>query len=206
MSWTIYETNSGKNQSFLKDLEDVLHKAASRGILLYCSGEDKGQYENSERPFPASISSKKIKKVGSAGTYGEKSKFVNIENVDYLLPGEIAISDEQVERGSSAATALASGLAALILWCAEVHQVTQKQTETLARTPNQSQLQVDFDFLKDGRMNALFDALKTPSKLVNIVQILKNARKNTKDKDLAGELVKLCKKTVPQHLWREMSI
>jgi hypothetical protein len=201
MSWTIYETDDGENSNSLLDLKTALQTAAARKILLYCAGQDKGEFEQHQgqgKPYPASCGIDRIKSIGSARTFGGKSEFVNLNNVDYLFPGEIeAVSG--ITTGSSAATALASGFAALVLWCAEAYQAEVKKRAVANKSKDGPVVMEDVDFRQDSRMSDLFDELKTvrdskiPS-LVNIMMLLKEAEKSN---DRAAEtLIKRCKTTV----------
>src|SRR5277367_6377348 len=113
MSWTMYETESGDNVDGIRLLKKSIEDAANEDILLYCACEDQGQVGRGEKPYPANCGTNKIKRVGAAGAYGEISKRVDSNEVDYLFPGEIALKKE-ICTGSSAATALAAGLAAMI--------------------------------------------------------------------------------------------
>lgn len=210
MSWTIYASDDGENSESLKDLVATLGTAASRPILLYCAGQDQGEYEETRgrgKPYPAS-GELRIKRVGSARAYGGVSEFVNPSNVDYLFPGEIeAVAG--VTTGSSAATALASGLAALIMWCAEAYRAEiLERNKVISNKPKDAREETtvpeileDLDFQQSNRMADLFDELKTvrdssKASLVNITGLLKDA-KNSQGKH-AETLVKLCRDKIPQ--------
>ena len=192
MSWTMYETQ--ENKSDLDELVTTINDAAGRGIILFCAGEDRGQLEGNKKPYPASSHTDRIKKIGSAGEYGEKSDFVNEANINYFFPGEIANEQDQ---GSSAATALASGLAAMILWCSELYKM--RAEEKVAKGDGVEF--EDLDFRVKDRMNLLFDALKTPTnKFVNFTDLL-NEAKGEDDPVLA--LLRKCKRKVPENLFSE---
>ncbi len=116
MSWTIYQTQSGGDDDGLLKLKKAIEHAGSKNIIMFCASEDSG-YSSYRKPYPATgCDLRFMKRVGSAGVYGERSDYVNPDQVDYLFPGEIA-TQHQGCSGSSAATALAAGLAGLILWC-----------------------------------------------------------------------------------------
>lgn len=192
MSWTMYETSENKKD--LDELAKTINDAAGQGIILFCAGEDRGQLEGNKKPYPAASDTKRIKRIGSAGEYGEKSDFVNEANVDYLFPGEIATEQDQ---GSSAATALASGLAAMILWCSELYRVREDEKATKG---DGTELE-DLDFGVKERMISLFEALQTPTnKFVNITDILNEAKA---DADPALLLLRKCKRKVPENLYSE---
>lgn len=115
MSWTIELTDN--NQKEIKMLETQIREAASKGIIMFCSGRDEAWNESSKISRPAACDPK-VYRVGSSDPYGNMSIWVNPDSVDYLLPGEALLPGNK-SRGSSASTALASGLAALIIWCFE---------------------------------------------------------------------------------------
>jgi hypothetical protein len=84
---------------------------------MFCASQD-GGFQAHREPYPAKkCNSKTMKRIGSAGLHGERSAYVDPAEVDYLFPGEIAMSRKKICSGSSASTALAAGLAGLILWC-----------------------------------------------------------------------------------------
>lgn len=102
---------SGKNQDRGGSGNTVLHDFVN---IKFCN----------KKPYPTSCCTKKVKRIGSTRLFGDRSEAVNPESIDYLFPGEkdTALGNEC---GSSAATALASGLAALILWCAEAYRMPE---------------------------------------------------------------------------------
>lgn len=126
------------------------------------------------------------------------------------------MSSEKICTGSSASTALAAGLAGLILWCCalqEKRRIISERPKTLTeaqdtmkephspkppqRVPSTLDLppqpQAGYvDFQKHARMYGLFDSLRssTENPLVNIASILHSA---TGHNDPAGELVRRCK-------------
>lgn len=106
-------------------------------------------------PHYGSSDTRRLKHIGASTEFGERASYISAKDgsFDYLFPGEIVTSHSNETSGSSAVTAFASGLAALILWYAEACRVE----ETQARKTNSPE---DFNFQKDGRMNIFFDALK----------------------------------------------
>lgn len=114
MSWSLISTRENENQIALLDAK--VQKAARNNIIMYCAAADKGLYEHGQNLFPKKADTHHIKAVGSANERGLASTFLDPDQVDYLFPGE-EIEELGHGRGSSAATALAAGFAALILWC-----------------------------------------------------------------------------------------
>lgn len=153
MSWTIEITE--KNETQIEVFEAQVRRAASRDIIMFCSGRVEAWNESSKSSYPAGSDTKKVYRVGSSDPYGNMSTWVNAGNVDYLLPGEALFPGDKL-RGSSASTALASGLAALITWCFEA---TGSGTDVVKKP--------------DG-MKKLFDSMVKGNKYLNILYFLDN--------------------------------
>ena len=133
MSWTITELpnveNLGpKDRVALGDLEAAISEASKANIVMFCSASDEGPVQTPS--YPSKVT-KRIFRIGAADSYGFVTKAVGDDNdVDFILPGKLveeetdyddrATRDTQYWTGSSVATALASGLAALILYCAQI--------------------------------------------------------------------------------------
>lgn len=127
MSWSIKA--SGQNKDDIAKFKQQIDLAHTAGIILFCSSSDEGRHISRDEVLPGSSDSVKI--VGSCDSHGSASGFVNEKNVHYLFPGEhLSImkshfkgkkkrrdNEATLDQGSSASTALAAGLAALILWC-----------------------------------------------------------------------------------------
>ncbi|CZS79655.1 unnamed protein product [Fusarium graminearum] len=183
-------------------------------------------YETDELSFPQKSDTKKLIIVGSANENGDKSAFVNENSFNYLFPGEIVIPEILTEhdKGSSVATAVAAGMAAMILWCAEYHAKTQESqgNKTLpsnpATTPSPGlaipeafgaglRTTPEWDFRRDGRMIALFDALKPDNdKFVDITSMINSVMASIDefhDTDLENQkscieaFVSICKGNLP---------
>ena len=124
MSWSlVHKDGSDKlpsNSEQIRLLDDQIKEAARQGIIMYCAAADEGLYGSSKELYPKQSDTEHIKAVGSAQEFGQQSQFVDASQVDYLFPGE-KIEGLRGKKGSSAATAIAAGLAALILWCFEKH-------------------------------------------------------------------------------------
>lgn len=133
MSWTITPpfNETETEQKDRKDLEAAITKASAANILMFCSASDEGAKQLDTLPSKASGS---VFKIGGADANGGLYERVgDIAAVDYTLPGHLVASDAladsarskvQYSSGSSVATALAAGLAALILYCAREYSGT----------------------------------------------------------------------------------
>ena len=125
MSWTI--PGAPENASDIKQLENAIINAANADILMFCSASD--QAGEVDRTFPAACAgTKNIFKIGAAEAPGTPYKYTSENTVDFLFPGHKVVqryehgmmADWKSLTGSSVATALAAGLAALILYCTQV--------------------------------------------------------------------------------------
>lgn len=118
MSWSLIKKK--ENESQMKQIEKLGDKITLAGnaenkIIMFCSASDDGVYGVHKNLYPGNSGTKAIKTIGSSDEHGKPSKFVDESSkLDYLFPGE---GIDELQHGSSAATALAAGLAALILWC-----------------------------------------------------------------------------------------
>lgn len=124
MSWTIEksEENEEKKKALI-DLDDALEEAAKKDILMFCAARDEGLENPKQVPYPAASRTKNIMIIGAAGPSGTISAWVNPNAIHFLFPGIDLRSarpdwmppEMPTVDGSSTATALASGLAALLL-------------------------------------------------------------------------------------------
>ncbi|KAI1377492.1 hypothetical protein F4677DRAFT_458856 [Hypoxylon crocopeplum] len=121
MSWTI-EASSDDDPD-LRHLQDAIKEAYRRGIIMFCSASDQGGSSNL-KCYPGAWSNQDGSyciRIGSSSSSDNASIWVNEEQVDFLLPGEnILIKDSdgtsEYQTGSSYATAVAVGLAGLLLY------------------------------------------------------------------------------------------
>lgn len=127
MSWTIERNDD--NIEDIRNLESAVEAAAKAGILMFCAATDQGVVQN--RSFPAASGTKQLFKIGAADPSGAGWKWVgDPSEVDFFFPGHKLVHDRPGETplekctiklsGSSIATALASGLAALVLYCVQL--------------------------------------------------------------------------------------
>ncbi|KAI1372688.1 hypothetical protein F4677DRAFT_462842 [Hypoxylon crocopeplum] len=155
MSWNIERNRS--NEADIDALASQIKVAANRNIIMYCAAQDKGQLGSSEvEVYPAGSDTTKLKIVGAADATGHPLNIVDTDKVHYLFPGEVILeNDGKTITGSSAATALAAGTAAMILFC---YELGYGKMETIA---------------KPGRMGQLFNGLRSSTKFVDVEPILK---------------------------------
>lgn len=122
MSWTI---GIPENEDLKKDLQDAILDAAKEDILMFCSATDRGPIQ--KMTFPSNATDK-IFTIGAAGASGVVDSWVgDMSAINFTFPGNKVESEEygsplgvNYRTGSSVATALAAGLAALILYCVQI--------------------------------------------------------------------------------------
>ncbi|KAI9667432.1 MAG: hypothetical protein M1821_000247 [Bathelium mastoideum] len=119
MSWTLENLSQGE----VDTLTRAINAAVEDHILLFCSSDDMGN-TGAGSTYPGKITHNTFR-IGAATSSGSRAERVKSSSIDYLFPGSknyipksISIaSDEESPTASSLATALASGLAGLILKC-----------------------------------------------------------------------------------------
>ena len=144
MSWTIERTD--ENKSDILALEQAVQDAAKKRILMFCAASDGGAV--SDRSFPASSVKGVLFKIGAATEEGSKWKWVgDATNIDFIFPGHKVVKERYTEApiqscnlltGSSVATAIAAGLAALILDCVQRAALHYEGLLSQQRTLNSS--------------------------------------------------------------------
>lgn len=122
MSWTIEGAEAFQESKDLSSLEAAISTAETNQILMFCAASDQGS-NATENCYPGKWN--KCIKVGAATAVGDKCTWVPSGQYEYLFPGKDIPFKLRVpggfstvqESGSSLATALASGLAGLLLCC-----------------------------------------------------------------------------------------
>lgn len=156
MSWTIEKTE--QNADDVDEIEKAIQEAAKEGILMFCAAADDGP--EGKTTFPAASNEKKIFRIGAANENGNVWECVGKQEIDYIFPGQNIVQERYKETplkacetltGSSVATAIAAGLAALVLECVQ-----------LAAILNHS------DFRGNGQDAFHFESLKRAAYLVSI--------------------------------------
>lgn len=140
MSWTIkrfikevkqdsYQTEKkSADEDDIDFLADAIKKAKAKGILMFCSASDNIEHRAMES-LPYSAAPESIFRIGSATSSGQRDALSeDRQHINYFFPG-INVGESRNPRstapiqyhdGSSVATALAAGLASLILHCTRV--------------------------------------------------------------------------------------
>lgn len=94
---------------------------------MLCASSDQGETGNDEN-YPYDANRANIIRIGAATAMGSNAEYVNTHHVDFLFPGhEILLKGStldkelgNVHKGSSVATAIAAGLAAMVLECVRI--------------------------------------------------------------------------------------
>ncbi|GAW10690.1 hypothetical protein ANO14919_000250 [Xylariales sp. No.14919] len=119
MSWNVREVRTQhSNMGDMRQLEIAIDKAADAKILMFGAASDVKESASSEKWMPCDHT--KVWSIGATDKQYDAKKYVNKERVDYLFPGEYVLESRRIEDidvGNSGATALASGLAAMVMSC-----------------------------------------------------------------------------------------
>ena len=122
MPWSIEADGDRKE---IEDLRIALDKASNKNIILFCAIFDKGN-ATPDNLYPGCMPT--VISIGAATSTGGFSAIVQSlpaivqsRNVQFILPGEDVEIDEKKNTadGSSIATALAAGMAAMLLHCTD---------------------------------------------------------------------------------------
>ena len=144
MSWTILNDPKNPNDHLTR-LETAIGKAHDKGALVFCSAPDVGALGALDLsryyPFGCTSLSGKIFRIGAAKADGHMYSWAgDPRTVDFILPGhdieyreddKTSDMEENIPRtGSSVATALAAGLAALIIHCVRLGAIHNHRSAT----------------------------------------------------------------------------
>lgn len=118
MSWSLAGDPSNRDLGYLKE---AIKEARNKNILMFSSTSDQGNIDDNF--YPGSYTD--VICIGAAKSTGNKSEWVRSDQAQYLCPGEdVKVEVNSIQgpaTGSSIATALAAGLAALILHCVDIY-------------------------------------------------------------------------------------
>lgn len=193
MSWTIQSLiDRTQDQTAIADLEAAIREAATNKILMFCSASDEGVGENLlSYPYKASSD---IIKIGAADVNGKLfDKVGDTSTVSFFLPGkevegegltDAVVSKIQYLTGSSVSTALAAGLAALILYCAQARYL-------LAREDLREKARRDYELLKThDKMREAFREIGTTDasgqKYIKVWEVFGRRVGTWKDSEMRG--------------------
>ncbi|KAK4151929.1 hypothetical protein C8A00DRAFT_44937 [Chaetomidium leptoderma] len=133
MSWTV-PMSEGDSEA-KKRLHNVLKTAVERRVLMFCSAPDEGKF--TELDYPSGPWRDRFFRIGAAGSDGSVFQWTPDDGITYVIPGVDVVREQAANRtfdphsgqgipnrmvefhetGSSVATALGAGLAAMIIYC-----------------------------------------------------------------------------------------
>lgn len=201
MSWTIEKR--AENEAGISELESAIQDAARAGILMFCAANDQGIAR--DKSFPAGGREKNLFKIGAATEDGTVWKWVGeLSDVDFIFPGHNVVKERYTEAplescntltGSSVATAIAAGLAALVLYCVQLGALNSEEFNQRGQRGSIVTME-DFKALKGhDRMKEAFEAMGTSqasgNKYVEVWHVFESApnKAAAKDKDRRIEVV-----------------
>ncbi|KAL7931628.1 hypothetical protein V8C35DRAFT_309949 [Trichoderma chlorosporum] len=199
MSWAIDEKESDYQTKRMDALRDAIKLAADNNILLFCANPDKGAGFPENKSYPKQLDTNRVFCIGAATQDGIRWEKIDggDTSCDYFLPGvELGFPVEssgtrrvgepptvwETYNGSSLSCALAAGLAAMILYCAQVS--------------GKNATEVEYNWLKShGGMRQAFNSIHVtsnkwlPVRRVFGHQTLLNTNKEARLKALREEVV-----------------
>lgn len=129
----------------LPSVHAVLEKAVEKKVLMFCSAPDEGKF--TELDYPSGPWRDRFFRIGAASADGKVFQWTPDVGITYVLPGVDVVKDQvgsrifetpasrgvtnrvtevKYETGSSVATALAAGLAAMIVYCVKASIIAAK--------------------------------------------------------------------------------
>lgn len=165
----------------MRSLEKAIKAASEDDILLFCSTSDQGKGVN-DTSYPGNCNSANRFRIGAGTAMGGVSDIVALESIDYVCPGDpLTIeswpstykAERREYRGSSLATALAAGLAALILHCVALWDPSKVKSMSTHQ-----------------RMTEAFEAIgETNEKFLKVWDVLKASCKEADDEKVVKKLL-----------------
>ena len=143
------------------EVHRILQKAVNSKALMFCSAPDEGNFASLDYPSGPWRKNKRFFRIGAASAHGQVFDLSPEDGITFVLPGVDVVKDEaggnkslsggitgrvkdfRYETGSSVATALAAGLAAMIICCV-------KASILALMTANQNQQVVGLAINNDG--------------------------------------------------------
>ncbi|EXL78263.1 hypothetical protein FOPG_07438 [Fusarium oxysporum f. sp. conglutinans race 2 54008] len=189
MSWTL-PIESGKDH-MKEELHAVLKRAVENKVLMFCSAPDKGKF--TELDYPSGPWPNSFFRIGAAYSNGTVFQWTPEVGITYILPGVDVVQDQikggssksgegsksgKNLTGSSVATALGAGLAAMIIYCVKASILSVKTANqnkaAIHPIPDDRAIQV----AKPDAMKRAFASLgsTTSNKFIQVWEELDKAR------------------------------
>ncbi len=184
MSWTI---DPPDNDTEWKDLDNAIVEATREDILMFCSASDRGAKQTAT--YPSKAAPNKIFTIGAASAWGAADPRVgDLAAIDLTFPGDKVELPSSIDAtikeasGSSVATALAAGLGALILYCAQVRLL-------LASEPDKAKARSDFEKLRkhENMLRAIKDIGTTDKSNHKFVEVWELFGKKYAERERVGQ-------------------
>lgn len=143
----------------IRAVHAALEKAVNRGVLMFCSAPDEGKFFKFD--YPSGPWREKFLRIGAADSDGTVFRWTAEDGITYIVPGVDVTRDQVIagsfnahlnpgitnrmvgvrETGSDVATALAAGLAAMLIYCVKASVLIVMTANTsnnplLARLPD----------------------------------------------------------------------
>lgn len=161
MSWTVNPPSD--TTAFDNAIKNA--STSNKPVLMFCSASDQGHFE--DYTYPHSSNPNSVFRIGASTATGAFADFVgDPKTLDLAFPGQEVNFDEDTNRehfgrfashtGSSIATALAAGLAALILECVRLGVI---YTQEGRQSDSRMAINKD-DLIKIRNKKNMMDALK----------------------------------------------
>ncbi|KAM5519720.1 intracellular serine protease [Fusarium oxysporum f. sp. phaseoli] len=174
-----------------EELHAVLKRAVENKVLMFCSAPDKGKF--TELDYPSGPWPNSFFRIGAAYSNGTVFQWTPEVGITYILPGVDVVQDQikggssksgegsksgKNLTGSSVATALGAGLAAMIIYCVKASILSVKTANqnkaAIHPIPDDRAIQV----AKPDAMNRAFASLgsTTSNKFIQVWEELDKAR------------------------------
>ncbi|KAF3766193.1 subtilisin-like protein, partial [Cryphonectria parasitica EP155] len=217
ISWTIRNlvaqdarAVNGQEEKAIKSLKKAIENAKEHGILIFCSASDDVKKKGAGT-LPYSQAREYIFRIGAADAYGWSHKATeDQQTIDYFLPGyqvaddfhpRIVRTEELKYRdGSSVATALAAGLASLVLYLTNLMKMYYcTDTKNMSKFSKYGDLLRTRDGLKKAFENMITDDNYKDKKFLPVWDLFGSRAKeilnNIKDPGAKWDLLdELCRK------------
>ena len=183
MSWTIDPPENDEGV----ELDKAIAEAKSRDILMFCAASDRGAKQIAT--YPSKAAPNKIFTIGAASAWGAADPRVgDLSDITLTFPGDKVDQPGSGDgaakevSGSSVATAVGAGLAALVLYCVQVAIL-------LASDPDQEKLRVAFTKLRkhDVMLQAIKDIGTSEKSNHKFVEVWRLFSKKTEEREKTGQ-------------------
>ena len=137
MSWSIHSSDVQATER--RQLEESIKKAYDKEITMLCAASDHGRNTESAAVDDLPAAFLYPLKIGAARADGNAWANIGYDKIDYYFPGHNIVLDDyqpakgQPQSGSSLATAVAAGLAALLQYCSNFADDDSKDSPPLGR-------------------------------------------------------------------------